>query len=129
MKKVILCLADFNGNIVNRVTGTSGTIQAGSFVPALFGSGVHLQPPMSQKFLVDFPRTEALSLQSGTLEALVRYDSVQEGFSHIIDKSWQYSVSAYNGKLAAWFGSSWWYTDIDLPVGKWSYVAVTFDRP
>ncbi|MBW8886914.1 MAG: LamG domain-containing protein [Fibrobacteres bacterium] len=120
-------LADFDCTLVNRVTEAQGSMQAGAFVPALFGSGVHLQADAGQKFLVAFPNTPALSLRSGTLEALVRYDAVQPGFSHFIDKSWQYGVSAFDGKLAAWFGSTWWYTDVALPVGEWSYVAVTFD--
>jgi len=125
-------LADFDCTLVNRVSEAQGSMQAGAFAPALFGSGVHMQvdPPTDPggKFLVAFPNTPALSLRSGTLEALVRYDAVQPGFSHIIDKSWQYGVSAFDGKLAAWFGSAWWYTDVALPVGEWSYVAVTFDR-
>jgi hypothetical protein len=123
-------LGDFDGNTVNSVTGTSGTLSSGAFTPALFGSGVHPSASGSGKYSVIYPNTPAFSLRSeieGSLEALVRYDGVQPGFAHIVEKAWQYGITAYGGKLAADFGTTWWYSDVALPVGRWSYVAATFD--
>src|SRR4051812_20842734 len=71
-------VANFNGDTVNRVTESTGTVQAGLFVPALFDSGVRIRENPTGKYGVDFPNTEAFSLRSGiegSLEALVRADS------------------------------------------------------
>jgi hypothetical protein len=123
-------MADFNRVSVNTVTGSAGTVQAGLFTPALFGSGVRMQVGAAGKYLIDFPNTEELSLRSGTegsLEGLIWTDSTQPGFAHVIEKAWQYSLSIHDGKLAASFGTVWWYSQVSIPTGKWSYVAATFD--
>ena len=61
------------------------------------------------------------------MEALVRSDAAQPGFAHIVEKAWQYAISVHDGKLAVDFGTAWWYSDVSLPVGRWSYVAATYD--
>jgi len=123
-------LANFNGDSVNSVTGRTGVLRTAGFAPALFGSGVSMQAGAAGKYWVDFPDTEAFSLRlgiEGSLEALVWADSAQPGYAHIIEKAWQYSISVHDGKLAAFFGTTWWYSQIDLPLGKWSYAAATYD--
>ncbi len=123
----VVFLSDFNGNTLNRVTGAAGTLQGGQYFPTPLDSGIARKAGATVRFAVVYPRSDSLALHTGTLEALARYDSIQSGYSHLIDKSWQYAISAYNGKLAAWFGTSWWVTDVSMPVGKWAYVATTFD--
>jgi hypothetical protein len=122
-------LADVNGNTLDRISGTDGAMPAGEYRPALFGSGARPTDAEDGKFLVDFPNNAAYSSldDRGSLEALVWYDGAP-GFNHIVEKAWQYALSARDGKLAVSFGTEWWYSDIDLPVGRWSYVAATFNR-
>jgi hypothetical protein len=124
-------LADFDSNAVNRVTAAPGTLYWGVYEASPFGFGVRPNPAAEGKYRVEYPNSAAFnSLPSGvqgTLEALVRYDAAQPGFAHIVEKAWQYAISAYNGKLAVSFGTDWWYSEVSLPVGRWSYVAASFD--
>jgi hypothetical protein len=123
-------LGDFDQNTLNRVTGKSGTLFSGGFAPARFGSGVRPAAAGNGKYYVDYPNTPDFSLRNGiegSLEALVWYDGLQPGFAHIVEKAWQYAISAHDGRLAADFGTDWWYSDVALPIGRWSYVAATYD--
>jgi hypothetical protein len=123
-------LCDFDKNALDQATGATGTLRSGEYRPGLFGFGIHPATNAYGKYVATFPNVPGYSLASGiqgSLEALVWYDGMQSGFAHIIDKAWQYAFSAYNGKLAADFGTTWWYSNVSLPVGRWSYVAATFD--
>jgi hypothetical protein len=120
-------LARFNGSLTDIAYGDSGMVTNGWFVKSLFGEGVTLDTFGGQKAICRFPNAPQLSLSSGTMEALVFADTVTSDYTHIIDKSWQYGLTAYNGKLAVHFGSGWWYSNIPLPLKQWAYVCGSFD--
>ena len=126
-------LADFNGTAVNAVTGDTGKVTQAAYPKSLFGKGLQLKADGLAKPICLFENKEPLSVTlKGSMEALVRNDAPASGFNHIIDKSWLYGLSNYNGNLAVHFGGGlhgWWYTDAALPLGKWTYIAVTLDGP
>lgn len=120
-------LADFEGKAVNSVTGDPGTVTGASYPKAVFGNGLKLETRGFGKGICLFPATDRLSLAGGSLEALVRLDSISMGFNHILDKHGQYALSVYDGKIAAHFGGEWWHSSEQMPKGKWTYVAVVVD--
>lgn len=122
----IIFYTNLNNNLLDEESGNVGTMYSGKFDSSLFEYGVRKSDSSRGKFLIRYPNSDSLSRTPGTLEALVKYDGVVSSYSHIIDKSWQYSLSVHNGKLAAWTGSSWWYTNVKVPIGQWTYIALTW---
>jgi hypothetical protein len=119
-------LADFNNNLNDTVTGNAGTLTAGSFANSLYCNGIKLNYIGTEKGIYRFPENQQLILSRGTMEALVYAENVTSDFTHIIDKSWQYGLTAYNGMLAVHFGH-WWYSSVPMPIQKWSYIAGSYD--
>jgi hypothetical protein len=61
------------------------------------------------------------------MEAICRVGNVSSDYMHIIDKSWQYGITVFNGQLAVNFGSGWWYSGVPVSVNQWTYVCGSFD--
>lgn len=121
-------LADFNNNLKDFITGDSGSLIAAKFVPSLFHEGVQYGDSLStMKSIYRFPATQFLSLTTGTLEAICYAKSVSSDYMHIIDKSWLYGITVYNGSLAVNFGSGWWYSGIAIRINQWNYVCGSYD--
>jgi hypothetical protein len=118
---------DFNENTLDRTSGTTGSASGCMFAPALFGAGIRCRPTQSEKAIARFPNSAALNISKGTVEALVFTDSATGDYMHIIDKSWLYGCTVYQGFLAVNFGSGWWYSSVEMPLKAWSYVCGSFD--
>jgi hypothetical protein len=61
------------------------------------------------------------------MEALVKLEGRSTGFMHIIEKSWLYGLTVFNGKIAVDFGTTWWYSTYTMPLEKWTYLCSTYD--
>lgn len=120
-------LTDFNNNAKDVVSGTTGLLSGSSYVTALFGSGITFNTTASSKSICTFPASSKINITSGSLEVLFYADSVTDDYTHLIDKSWLYGVTAFEGDIALTFGSSWWYSSVPLPLQKWTYICGTYD--
>jgi hypothetical protein len=120
-------LTEFNGDAKDAVSGDTGVVTGGSYPPALFGNGLKLDPASFVKPICRFAPKPSLSLSRGSIEALVHLDAHPSWFSHVMDKSWQYGLSDFQGIIAVHFGGGWWYSHIPFPLEKWAYVAATYD--
>ena len=118
-------LADFNENAFNKISNTYGTIDQCVYDKGLFGSA--LVPSGTGKPICRFTGSSSLSLKQGSMEALVYCDNLSSDYNHIIDKSWQYVLSVYNGNIACYFGGGWWYTNVKFQTSQWNYLCATFD--
>ncbi|MEO6098514.1 MAG: LamG domain-containing protein [Fibrobacteria bacterium] len=120
-------LADFNGNLKDQVSGGSGLVTGGSFAEGLFGKGLRFDSTLNPKAVCRFPNSDLLSTEAGSIEALVNLKGKSTDFMHIVDKSWLYGLTIFNGSVAVDFGTIWWYSDYRMPVDKWTYLCASFD--
>ncbi len=120
-------LADFNDNLKDRVSGDTGTLVGGTFTEALFGKGIQFQSAQFPKALFRFPNSTRISVTTGSIEALVKADAKSSGFMHIVDKSWLYGLTVYDGVVAVDFGTTWWYSGYTMPLQKWVYLCGSYD--
>jgi len=121
-------LADFNGNVTDMISGTSGSLSGGHYTDGLFGQALQFDTAYSGRPGLTYPATEGNSVIPGTIEALVDFDVALTGLNHIVDKSWLYGMTVYNGKVALDFGNRvWWYSTYTMPVKSWTYLCGTFD--
>lgn len=120
-------LADFNRNTLDAVSGIKGTVTGGKFADAVFGQGLEFDSTLNPKTGYRFENTARINIATGTLEALVKSEGSSSGFMHIIDKSWLYGLTVFNGKVAVDFGTTWWYSNYSLPPQKWTYLCGSFD--
>jgi hypothetical protein len=122
-----LFLADFNGTLKDQVSGASGLVTGGSFAEGLFGKGLRFDSTLQPKAVCRFRNSARLSTAAGSIEALVNLKGHSADFMHIVDKSWFYGLSVFNGSVAVDFGTVWWYTGYRMPVDKWTYLCASFD--
>lgn len=121
-------LANFDFNLKDLISNMEGLNSGYKFGEGLFGSSIQNDSLSFEKSICRFSMTEKQSLTgNGSIEALVKVNKVSNGFMHIVDKSWQYGLTVYNGKLAVDFGTNWWYSSISVPIKKWSYIATTYN--
>lgn len=121
-------LANFNGNTTDLTTGTVGSLSGGHFTEGLFGQALQFDSAYTGHLGLIYPASEKNSVIPGTIEALVDFDVTSAGFNHIVDKSWLYGLTIYNGKVALDFGNRvWWYSTYTMPVKSWTYLCGTFD--
>jgi hypothetical protein len=120
-------LADFNDNLLDRVSGKSGTLAGGKFAAGVYGKSLEFDSARIPKPILRFPDSPLLSVDSGSIEALVNLQGTSPGFMHILDKSWQYGLTVYNGKVAVVFGQTWWYSTYPMPMEKWTYLCGSYD--
>lgn len=120
-------LADFNGNLIDQVSGVNGKVTAGTFSESVFDKSIRFAPSLDSRPGFRFPNSAAISVDPNSIEALVYTEGTSTGFMHIVDKSWQYGLSIHDGKVAVDFGTTWWYSDYSMPSGKWTYLCGSFD--
>jgi hypothetical protein len=120
-------LADFNGNLIDQVSGVNGKVTAGTFSESVFGKSIRFAPPIDSTPGFLFPNSSALSVDPNSIEVLVYTEGNSTGFMHLVDKSWQYGLSIHNGKVAVDFGTTWWHSKYAIPSEKWTYLCGSFD--
>ena len=121
-------LANFNFNLTDFVSGDSAVTAGEGFGFALFRKSLQLDSTYIGKAICRFPNSPKISLSgTGSIEALVRANKISGGFMHIVDKSWQYGLTVYNGKIAVDFGTKWWFSSVSMPVNQWVYLGGTYD--
>lgn len=114
---------DISIPLKDEVSEALGEIVGGNYKTSLFGVGISLDTNKGKSWVL-FDDRDDLDIDSGSLEAVVYATGYNKYYNHIIDKSWLYGLTTYNGKLAAHFGRGWWYSSITLEEG-WHYIAVT----
>lgn len=120
-------LADFNDNLRDFVSGEDGQVTGGKFAAGLFGKSLQFDSTLYPKAAYRFPASSRISVKSGSIEALVNTHGTSAGFMHIVDKSWLYGLTVYDGMVAVDFGVVWWYSNYRMPLEKWTYLCGTYD--